>query len=247
MNGARNHPLYGAVDDIRPEGHLRDGQSPRMQIETRNSGVDDDNRRLNASNLRVTLLSVMTLFVVIVVGIVCFDEKSVYNNIQQQHVSKRLLDNHLLIEDYIRVKQQGDASNGADMKLQRPAVLRGWPSSMISQSNEKDDDGKDVARFYKDQPVDHFSKHDHRTWANRYYQSTKYFAGPGSPILMIVGGEGSLDHGILYPFVKDILAAKFGAAVLQIEHVSCQETSSGFCLNYVNVNRETQQSFRWCF
>jgi hypothetical protein len=35
---------------------------------------------------------------------------------------------------------------------------------------------------------------------------------------MIVGGEGALDTGMLYPFVTEVLAKKFGAAVLEIEH-----------------------------
>jgi lysosomal Pro-X carboxypeptidase len=72
--------------------------------------------------------------------------------------------------------------------------------------------------FYSDQPVDHFNDFDTRTWSNRYYESTKYFKGAGHPIFMVVGGEGALDHGMLYPFVTEVLAKRFGAAVLQIEH-----------------------------
>lgn len=77
---------------------------------------------------------------------------------------------------------------------------------------------EDRARFYNDQPVDHFDDENGDTWSNRYYKSTKYFKGAGHPIFMIVGGEGALDHGMLYPFVTEYLAKKFGAAVLQIEH-----------------------------
>jgi len=77
---------------------------------------------------------------------------------------------------------------------------------------------EDRELFYNDQLVDHFDDSNDATWSNRYYKSTKYFQGAGHPIFMIVGGEGVLDHGMLYPFVTEVLAKKFGAAVLQIEH-----------------------------
>ena len=75
-----------------------------------------------------------------------------------------------------------------------------------------------MARYYKHQLVDHFDENNTATWSNRYYQSNKYFKGAGHPIIIIVGGEGALDHGMLYPFVTEVLAKQFGAAVLEIEH-----------------------------
>ncbi|KAL7512616.1 hypothetical protein ACHAXN_009647 [Cyclotella atomus] len=85
------------------------------------------------------------------------------------------------------------------------------------------DDGHDMneALFYDEQLVNHFSEDldaAAETWSNRYYKSTKYFQGPGSPIFLIVGGEGALDTGMLYPFVTEHLAPRFGAAVIEIEH-----------------------------
>lgn len=77
---------------------------------------------------------------------------------------------------------------------------------------------EDRPLFYDDQPIDHFNDDNDETWSNRYYKSTEYFQGAGHPIFMVVGGEGALDHGMLYPFVTQVLAKKFGAAVLQIEH-----------------------------
>ena len=73
------------------------------------------------------------------------------------------------------------------------------------------------AMFYDDQLVDHFSGGT-ETWSNRYYKSTNYFGGRGHPIFLVVGGEGALDNGMLYPFVTQHLAPRFGAAVIQIEH-----------------------------
>jgi hypothetical protein len=70
------------------------------------------------------------------------------------------------------------------------------------------------ACFYHEQHVDHFSDDDasSSTWSNRYYKSTNYFRGPGHPIFLVVGGEGALDNGMLYPFVTQHLAPRFGAA-----------------------------------
>ena len=77
------------------------------------------------------------------------------------------------------------------------------------------------ACFYDEQLVDHFSSNNDNasssysfstTWSNRYYKSTNYFRGPGHPIFLVVGGEGALDNGMLYPFVTQHLAPRFGAA-----------------------------------
>lgn len=83
--------------------------------------------------------------------------------------------------------------------------------------NEKDFHDEDQELFYDEQLVNHFNG-DKSTWSNRYYKSTNYFKGPGHPIFMIVGGEGALDSGMLYPFITQHLAPHFGAAVIEIEH-----------------------------
>ena len=75
--------------------------------------------------------------------------------------------------------------------------------------------------YYNEQIVDHFSQDGEGLgsfWTHRYYLSTEYFGGPGSPIFLIVGGEGPLNNGMLYPFVTEVLAKKFEAAVVQAEH-----------------------------
>jgi len=76
---------------------------------------------------------------------------------------------------------------------------------------------EDTELFYDEQLVNHFNG-DKSTWSNRYYKNTNYFQGPGNPIFMVVGGEGALDSGMLYPFLTQHLAPYFGAAVIQIEH-----------------------------
>jgi hypothetical protein len=87
------------------------------------------------------------------------------------------------------------------------------PSSAVISKDHNESE----ALFYNEQIIDHFGD-DKTFWSHRYYKSTKHFGGPGHPILLVVGGEGSLDHGMLYPFVTDVLAERFGAAVVQAEH-----------------------------
>ena len=75
--------------------------------------------------------------------------------------------------------------------------------------------------FYDGQLVDHLgvgSASLPTHWRHRYYMSTEHFGGPGHPILLVVGGEGALNDGMLYPYVTHDLAVRFGAAVVQPEH-----------------------------
>jgi hypothetical protein len=89
------------------------------------------------------------------------------------------------------------------------------------------------ARYFPDQLVDHFSSYEAATsnnpplmmrprtvWTQRYYAFEDHFRGPGSPIFVIMGGESNIEPttGLLYPFVTNVLAAHFGAYVLQPEH-----------------------------
>jgi Serine carboxypeptidase S28 len=79
------------------------------------------------------------------------------------------------------------------------------------------------ALYYREQRVNHLAdaSEDNRTWSHRYYASDRYFAGPGRPIFLVLGGEGAMEpeHGLLYPFVTDHLAKTLGGAhVVQPEH-----------------------------
>ena len=90
-------------------------------------------------------------------------------------------------------------------------------AAQLKNTDENDEfelHDENEACFYDEQLVDHFSDDDasSSTWSNRYYKSTNYFRGPGHPIFLVVGGEGALDNGMLYPFVTQHLAPRFGAA-----------------------------------
>ena len=71
------------------------------------------------------------------------------------------------------------------------------------------------------QPIDHFAAPvANRTFLQRYYLNDTSFAGPGHPLLVIMGGEGAIppSTGFFYPWVVDVLAPRFKALVLEPEH-----------------------------
>ncbi|XP_043714002.1 probable serine protease EDA2 [Telopea speciosissima] len=66
------------------------------------------------------------------------------------------------------------------------------------------------------QTLDHFSPYDHRQFRQRYYEFFDYFQAPDGPIFLKICGEASCD-GISNDYIS-VLAKKFGAAVLSLEH-----------------------------
>lgn len=74
------------------------------------------------------------------------------------------------------------------------------------------------AMFYDHQVVDHFDTYNRQVYPQRFYKISKHWKGPGHPILVILGGEASLDLPMLYPYVYKGLAKEFHAFVLSPEH-----------------------------
>ncbi|KAK7346377.1 hypothetical protein VNO80_20895 [Phaseolus coccineus] len=66
------------------------------------------------------------------------------------------------------------------------------------------------------QTLDHFSPHDHREFGQRYYEFVEYFEISDGPIFLVIGGESELT-GIENDYVG-VLAKKFGAAIVSLEH-----------------------------
>ncbi|KAF3661888.1 putative serine protease EDA2 [Capsicum annuum] len=66
------------------------------------------------------------------------------------------------------------------------------------------------------QTLDHFSPYDHRTFGQRYYEFLDYFRFPDGPIFLKICGEAACS-GIPNDYLS-ILAKKFGAAVVTLEH-----------------------------
>jgi hypothetical protein len=78
-------------------------------------------------------------------------------------------------------------------------------------------------QFFHSQTVDHLNSDGPfggEEYTQRYYTWEKEFLGPGHPIFVILGGEGSIppERGLFYPFVTHYLAKSFGAFVLEPEH-----------------------------
>ncbi|XVE82521.1 hypothetical protein DITRI_Ditri16bG0011600 [Diplodiscus trichospermus] len=66
------------------------------------------------------------------------------------------------------------------------------------------------------QTLDHYSPYDHRQFKQRYYEFLDYFQVPDGPIFLKLCGESSC-NGIANDYIS-ILAKKFGAAVVSLEH-----------------------------
>ena len=105
-------------------------------------------------------------------------------------------------------------------------LIQHYPSSGVSNSLSVETTAallsvrrrkEDIPHFFQ-QTVDHYNESNTDTWAHRYYKQAKYFGGPGSPIILVFGGEGGNDDGMFYPFVNHHLASTFHALVLHPEH-----------------------------
>ncbi|XP_035549579.1 probable serine protease EDA2 [Juglans regia] len=66
------------------------------------------------------------------------------------------------------------------------------------------------------QTLDHFSPYDHRRFRQRYYEFLDNFRLPDGPIFLIICGEYRC-NGIDNDYIS-VLAKKFGAAVVSLEH-----------------------------
>ncbi|CAH9087127.1 unnamed protein product [Cuscuta epithymum] len=66
------------------------------------------------------------------------------------------------------------------------------------------------------QTLDHFSPYDHRKFSQRYYEFLDNFRVPDGPIFLKICGESAC-NGIPNDYIS-VLAKKFGAAVVSLEH-----------------------------
>ncbi|XP_078447905.1 putative serine protease EDA2 isoform X2 [Wolffia australiana] len=66
------------------------------------------------------------------------------------------------------------------------------------------------------QTLDHFAPSDHRHFRQRYFEYLGYVEDPQAPIFLIIGGEGT-SRGISNNYIA-VLAKKFGAAIVSLEH-----------------------------
>ncbi|KAK4778117.1 hypothetical protein SAY87_018304 [Trapa incisa] len=73
-----------------------------------------------------------------------------------------------------------------------------------------------TAELWLNQTLDHFSPYDGRQFSQRYYEFLDYFQMPDGPIFLKICGESAC-NGIVNDYIG-VLAKKFGAAVVSIEH-----------------------------
>ncbi|KAI5684114.1 hypothetical protein M9H77_05342 [Catharanthus roseus] len=70
--------------------------------------------------------------------------------------------------------------------------------------------------YWFNQTLDHFSPYDHRKFSQRYYEFLDNFRSPDGPIFLKICGESEC-RGIANDYLS-VLAKKFGAAVVSLEH-----------------------------
>lgn len=80
----------------------------------------------------------------------------------------------------------------------------------------RNDDYLTSEEFWFNQTLDHFSPFDHRQFRQRYYEFLDHFRSPDGPIFLKICGESSC-NGIANDYIS-VLAKKFGAAVVSLEH-----------------------------
>lgn len=141
------------------------------------------------------------------------------------------------VEDGAGITQASNHQGDNKMSLFGASVLRGPTENHLHSKHHKTKhhhkktkkilmnekyDGKEL--YYEDQYLDHIgqdTEHTNpkhiKTYSQRYYKKSKYWKGPGYPILLIFGGEGVLTN-MLYPFVYEGLAKEFHAFVVAPEH-----------------------------
>ncbi|GLT82679.1 hypothetical protein SLE2022_010370 [Rubroshorea leprosula] len=73
-----------------------------------------------------------------------------------------------------------------------------------------------TSELWFNQTLDHYSPYDHRKFEQRYYESLDYFRSPDGPIFLKICGESAC-NGIANDYLS-VLAKKFGAAVVSLEH-----------------------------
>ncbi|KAL9690145.1 hypothetical protein QQ045_010541 [Rhodiola kirilowii] len=95
-------------------------------------------------------------------------------------------------------------------------LSEGLLSSRFLQSGSANGNFLTKEEHWFNQTLDHFSPYDHRKFEQRYYEFLDYFRQPDGPIFLKICGESSC-NGIPNDYIQ-VLAKKFGAAVVSLEH-----------------------------
>ncbi|KAJ4845463.1 hypothetical protein Tsubulata_042724 [Turnera subulata] len=90
------------------------------------------------------------------------------------------------------------------------------PASLFHRLSESSGNYLTTQELWFNQTLDHYSPYDHRRFQQRYYEFLDYFRIPNGPIFLKICGESAC-NGIANDYIS-VLAKKFGAAVVSLEH-----------------------------
>lgn len=68
------------------------------------------------------------------------------------------------------------------------------------------------------QLLDHFAPTDARTWQQRFFTNAEFYGGPGSPVFLMIGGEGEATADWMVQGAWWHYAREHKALMLQLEH-----------------------------
>ncbi|XP_070073361.1 putative serine protease K12H4.7 [Drosophila takahashii] len=74
-----------------------------------------------------------------------------------------------------------------------------------------------VEELWLDQKVDHFDKHNNKTWKMRYFRNAKYH-NPQGPIYIFVGGEWTISPGLMSTGLTHDMAVENSGMLFYTEH-----------------------------
>ncbi|CAH1413645.1 unnamed protein product [Lactuca virosa] len=95
-------------------------------------------------------------------------------------------------------------------------VCNGLLTSRINRMSSNSSSYLTKEALWLNQTLDHFSPYDDRKFQQRYYEYLDEFRIPDGPIFLVICGESEC-RGITNDYMS-VLAKKFGAAVVTLEH-----------------------------
>ncbi|KAJ9564393.1 hypothetical protein OSB04_000359 [Centaurea solstitialis] len=95
-------------------------------------------------------------------------------------------------------------------------VCNGLLTSRINRMSSSSINYLSREALWFNQTLDHFSPYDHRKFHQRYYEYLDEFRIPDGPIFLVICGESACG-GISNDYIN-VLAKKFGAALVTLEH-----------------------------
>ncbi|KIH88912.1 hypothetical protein SPBR_07986 [Sporothrix brasiliensis 5110] len=99
--------------------------------------------------------------------------------------------------------------------------ITSFPKPPGIQAYDHPDPNADIIDGVFDQPIDHYDL-SKGTFSNRFWFSTKYWKGPGSPVFLFMPGESDASQYLGYldnSTIPGLYAEFFGGLVIVIERM----------------------------